>query len=106
MPRPALSQLAVGTLAVVATTVALLALSGAQSVLAVTLLVLLCLTLGTVTAARRGRHGPGRQATRRSRRPTPAARSRQQGARTQVVARGDAPATPPLRVPEPERVAH
>ncbi|MEY9849193.1 hypothetical protein [Streptacidiphilus sp. MAP5-3] len=100
MPRPALSQLAVGTLAVVATTVALLALSGTQSVLAITLLALLCLTLGTVTAARRGRHGP------RARRPAPAPGASRQGGRTQVVARGDAPATPPLRVPEPERVAH
>lgn len=87
MPRLAPSQLAVGTLAAVATIVALLALSGAQSVLAISLFVLVGLTLGIVTAARHGRRA---------------------ASRTQVVARGEARGQAPAveSLPEPEHVAH
>ncbi|MEZ0068416.1 hypothetical protein ABIA32_004441 [Streptacidiphilus sp. MAP12-20] len=84
MPRLTPSQLGLGTLAVVGPTVALLALSGAQGVLTITLLVLVGLTLGTFAATRRGR-------TR-----VPAG--------SRVVAQGSPPAVE--SIPERERVNH
>ena len=68
MPRPTAAQLAYGTMVVVATTVVLLAASSAQGTLAVTLLVVLGLLVGTIATAlvisaparRREREGLGR----------------------------------------------
>jgi hypothetical protein len=51
MPRLTPAQICYGTLAVVCATVALLALSGAHGLLAISLLVILGLTLGTIAAA-------------------------------------------------------
>ncbi|MHA6760301.1 hypothetical protein [Streptacidiphilus sp. PAMC 29251] len=51
MPRLTPAQICYGTLAVVCATVALLALFGAHSLLAISLLVILGLTLGTIAAA-------------------------------------------------------
>ncbi|MEY9965788.1 hypothetical protein ABIA33_003838 [Streptacidiphilus sp. MAP12-16] len=51
MPRLTPAQICYGTLSVVVATVALLAASGAHSLLAVSLLVILGLTLGTIAAA-------------------------------------------------------
>ncbi|MDH6126661.1 hypothetical protein [Kitasatospora sp. GP82] len=51
MPRPTLAQLSIGTLIVVATTVALLAVSGATAVFAVAVLVAFAVTLGTLATA-------------------------------------------------------
>jgi hypothetical protein len=51
MPRLTPAQICYGTLAVVVATVALLAASGAHSLLAIALLVILGLTLGTIAAA-------------------------------------------------------
>ncbi|MEZ0094290.1 hypothetical protein [Streptacidiphilus sp. EB129] len=69
MPRLTPAQICYGTLAVVVATVALLAASGAHSLLAISLLVILGLTLGTIAAAlaitapvRRGT-APGRSRT-------------------------------------------
>lgn len=50
MPRPSAAQLFLGTFTVVATTVALLAVSGAAGVLEVAVLVGFALTLGTLVA--------------------------------------------------------
>jgi hypothetical protein len=91
MPRLTPSQLGLGTLAVVAPTVALLALSGAQSVLAITMLVVVCLAIGTLAAMRR-------------RRPVTGSRVVAQGSPPAVES---IPATGPLAsVPERERVHH
>lgn len=57
MPRPTVSQLALGTLAVVGATVALLALSGTRSTPVILLLVLVGLAVGVVAATRRARPG-------------------------------------------------
>ena len=51
MPRLTPAQICYGTLAVVCATVALLALSGAHGLLAISLLMILGLTLGTIAAA-------------------------------------------------------
>ena len=51
MPRPTPAQLGYGTFAVVAAVVVLLAATGAESMLAVTLLVILGLIIGTIAAA-------------------------------------------------------
>jgi hypothetical protein len=51
MPRLTPAQICYGTLGVVVATVALLAASGAQSLLTISLLVILGLTLGTIAAA-------------------------------------------------------
>ena len=51
MPRLTPAQICYGTLAVVCATVALLALSGAHSLLTISLLVILGLTLGTIALA-------------------------------------------------------
>ncbi|GHF61551.1 hypothetical protein GCM10018790_44330 [Kitasatospora xanthocidica] len=48
MPRPSAAQVCLGSFTVVATAVALLAVSGAEGVLAVTVLVAVALALGTV----------------------------------------------------------
>ncbi|MFJ9443869.1 hypothetical protein ACIRRH_18635 [Kitasatospora sp. NPDC101235] len=48
MPRPSVAQACLGSFTVVATTVALLAVSGASGVLAVSVLVGFALALGTV----------------------------------------------------------
>jgi hypothetical protein len=87
MPRVTPSQLGVGTLAVVGATVALLAVSGAQGVVAITLLVLVGLALGTAVAARRGH-----------------ASTTPPGPRSHVVAQGAPPAVE--FIPERERVNH
>ncbi|MFD7900632.1 hypothetical protein ACFVSN_33175 [Kitasatospora sp. NPDC057904] len=50
MPRPSAAQLFLGTFTVVATTVALLAVSGASGVLEVAVLVGFALALGTLVA--------------------------------------------------------
>lgn len=66
MPRLTPAQICYGTLAVVCATVALLAVSGAHSLVAVSLLVMLVLTLGTIaialaiTAPARRDHNPSR----------------------------------------------
>lgn len=52
MPRPTSAQLCYGILTVVAATVALLAVSGAESLLSITVTVVLGLTLGTAVTAR------------------------------------------------------
>ncbi|WP_042372608.1 hypothetical protein [Streptacidiphilus neutrinimicus] len=83
MPRLTVSQLALGTAAVVGATVALLALSGAQSMPAILLLATVALAVGVFAAIRRAR-------------PRGAART------SRVVAKGQAPAVETL--PEPERV--
>ncbi|MEV4614009.1 hypothetical protein AB0K43_15650 [Kitasatospora sp. NPDC049258] len=51
MPRPTTAQLCTGTLIVVATTVALLAVSGSSGVFEVAVLVLFAIALGTLTTA-------------------------------------------------------
>lgn len=51
MPRLTPAQIGYGTLAVVLATVAMIAASGAHSLLAIALLVILGLTLGTIAAA-------------------------------------------------------
>jgi hypothetical protein len=51
MPRLTPAQICYGTLAAVCVTVALLALSGAHGLLAISLLVILGLTLGTIAVA-------------------------------------------------------
>ncbi|SEL60945.1 hypothetical protein [Streptacidiphilus jiangxiensis] len=83
MPRLTVSQLALGTLAVVGATVALLALSGTQSTPVILLLALLALGVGVLAAVRRARPRRGSVASR-------------------VVAQGQAPAAE--AIPEPERV--
>ncbi|RAG84873.1 hypothetical protein DN069_14570 [Streptacidiphilus pinicola] len=87
MPRLTVSQLALGTLAVVGATVALLALSGTQSTPLILLLALLGLAVGVVAALRRSRPrgAPG-------------------GSR--VVAKAQAPAPAVESIPERERVPH
>ncbi|WP_042431462.1 hypothetical protein [Streptacidiphilus anmyonensis] len=86
MPRLTVSQLALGTAAVVGATVALLALSGARSMPMILLLAMVALAVGVFAAIRRARpHGAAH--------------------RSRVVAKGakrPAPAVEPL--PEPERV--
>jgi uncharacterized membrane protein YccC len=83
MPRLTVSQLALGTLAVVGATVALLALSGAQSTPVILLLALAALAVGVTAAIRRAR-------------PRSAARA------SRVVAQGQAPTVE--SIPERERV--
>ncbi|MER8185463.1 hypothetical protein [Kitasatospora sp. NPDC094015] len=51
MPRPTTAQLCTGTLIVVATTVALLAVSGSSGVFEVAVLVVFAIALGTLTTA-------------------------------------------------------
>jgi hypothetical protein len=85
MPRLTVSQLALGTLAVVGATVALLALSGARSMPAVLLLALLGLGVGVGAAIRR-------------------ARPRRRAGASRVVAQGQPPAME--SIPQAERVAH
>ncbi|MEY9875439.1 putative membrane protein YccC [Streptacidiphilus sp. MAP12-33] len=84
MPRLTVSQLALGTLAVVGATVALLALSGTQSTPVILLLVLLGLGVGVFAAVRR-------------------ARPRGAAGPSRVVAQSQAPAVE--TIPEPEHVA-
>ncbi|MFC1419334.1 hypothetical protein [Streptacidiphilus cavernicola] len=67
MPRLTPAQICYGTLAVVCATVALLALSGAHGLLAISLLVILGLTLGTIAAALAITAPARRDAPRRSR---------------------------------------
>jgi hypothetical protein len=83
MPRLTVSQLALGTLAVVGATVALLVVSGAQSTPVILLLALVGLAVGVVAAIRRARPRGTARASR-------------------VVANGQAPAVE--SIPEPERV--
>jgi uncharacterized protein (DUF58 family) len=83
MPRLTVSQLALGTAAVVGATVVLLALSGAQSTPVILLLALLSLTVGVIAAIRRARPRPDARATR-------------------VVVKGQAPTVE--SIPERERV--
>jgi hypothetical protein len=83
MPRLTVSQLALGTAAVVGATVALLALSGAQSTPVILLLALIALAVGVFAAVRRARPRPVGRATR-------------------VVAKGQAPTVE--SIPERERV--
>lgn len=63
MPRPTIAQLCTGTLTVVATTVALLAVSGATGVFEIAVLVAFAVALGTLATAllmtgARGRPSP------------------------------------------------
>ncbi|WP_055589970.1 hypothetical protein [Peterkaempfera griseoplana] len=51
MPRPTLAQTCWGTLAVVSATVVLLAVSGADSLLSITVLVVFSVALGTLATA-------------------------------------------------------
>ncbi|MER5636344.1 hypothetical protein ABT095_05260 [Kitasatospora sp. NPDC002227] len=51
MPRPTIAQLLTGTLTVVATTVALLAVSGATGVFEIAVLVTFAVVLGTLAVA-------------------------------------------------------
>lgn len=85
MPRLTVSQLALGTLAVVGATVALLALSGTRSTPVILLLALVGLAVGVIAAIRRAR-------------PRGAARG------SRVVAKAQAPAVE--SIPQRERVPH
>lgn len=51
MPRPTLAQACWGTLAVVSATIVLLAVSGADSLLSITVLVVFAVALGTLATA-------------------------------------------------------
>ena len=89
MPRLTPAQICYGTLSVVVATVALLAASGAHSLLAISLLVILGVTLGTIAAAL-AITAPARRG------PAPG--------RSRLVAHGRPTSAPPVQsVPEWER---